>query len=559
MKVDELKNFLRLRGLKVSGKKEELAARVFVAYENNLPIKKTAEEVETEIASEYQQKLLIEDGVLIPDPLTVQDGWLSEDMGIKFWPLTLYPDIFNFLAFHPNELASSDLSDYKTSKAYNYYSQGWLSPLHFHNIEGDSKVCLLKGSCRPSQRINDTHHKLWICIAKKSGKILRAHCTCMAGLSQTCNHVAAALFRIEAASRMGLNNPSCTSLPCQWLPNNKLVKNIKIKDLKLARSDFGRRGKKRTEINSSPKKAYKANSNNNHSLSLGDIVSALNSECSETPSIINSAVTNDQVSLPKKEQQFLVNSFDDHLLAASDAEEFKRFISDIKAEEICSIEQATRGQSDNPDWFSYRKHVVTASKAHEIKTKMETANRSKTIAINFAVILEKVGGQSNISPDIPALKYGRSMEEEAVNCFSEIYKKGHKNVKIEECGLFLSRESPFIGGSPDRIVRCDCCGSFCLEVKCPYSIRYTSPVDENVRLPYLRLESNGVKLNHNHKYFTQCQVQMAATGLNYCYFFVWTAHGFHMEKLEFDAVYWSTVKDLIEQFYNYIYIPSLFN
>ncbi len=39
MKVDELKAFLRLRGLKTSGKKQELIARVFVAIENNVAVK----------------------------------------------------------------------------------------------------------------------------------------------------------------------------------------------------------------------------------------------------------------------------------------------------------------------------------------------------------------------------------------------------------------------------------------------------------------------------------------------------------------------------------------
>ena len=41
MKVEELKNFLRLHGLKVSGRKEELVARVFVAIENNVQIVQT--------------------------------------------------------------------------------------------------------------------------------------------------------------------------------------------------------------------------------------------------------------------------------------------------------------------------------------------------------------------------------------------------------------------------------------------------------------------------------------------------------------------------------------
>ena len=40
----------------------------------------------------------------------------------------------------------------------------------------------------------------------KSGKIRACHCTCMAGMGQSCNHVAAAMYRIEAAVRNGLTN-----------------------------------------------------------------------------------------------------------------------------------------------------------------------------------------------------------------------------------------------------------------------------------------------------------------------------------------------------------------
>ena len=143
MKVDELKSFLRLCGLKVTEVKDELVARVFVAIENNLPILRTAEEVQADIATEYQAKLIVDD-ILLPDPSPVVEGWLNETYGVKFWPVTLYPEIFCFLAFHPNELANSDLSDYKTSKGYSYYCQGWLSPLNFHNIDGTANIAFLK-------------------------------------------------------------------------------------------------------------------------------------------------------------------------------------------------------------------------------------------------------------------------------------------------------------------------------------------------------------------------------------------------------------------------------
>ena len=49
MNVDELKKYLRLRALKVSGRKEELVARVFAAVENNVQPVKSATEIEEEI------------------------------------------------------------------------------------------------------------------------------------------------------------------------------------------------------------------------------------------------------------------------------------------------------------------------------------------------------------------------------------------------------------------------------------------------------------------------------------------------------------------------------
>ena len=243
MKVEELKEFLRLRGLAVHGHKEELVARVFVAHENNVPLVKSAEEVEQEIAAEYRDKLVIDDEEL-PDPFHLQDGWVNEDDGASLWLTTLYPDIFHFLSFHPSEQKNEDLSDYKTSKGYSYYITGWLNPLFYHAISDQSKFCFLKTTCRPSQRISDVPHKLWVCLLKTNGRVIKAHCSCMAGMSQTCNHIAAALFRIESAVRLGLNNPSCTSKANTWLPCNRKIAPIKIKNLKLTRGDFGQRGKK---------------------------------------------------------------------------------------------------------------------------------------------------------------------------------------------------------------------------------------------------------------------------------------------------------------------------
>ena len=65
----------------------------------------------------------------------------------------------------------------------------------------------------------------------------------MAGMGETCNHVAAAIYCVEAAVRIGLTNPASTSNANEWLLNRKTVEPKKIKNLDFSR-DFCQRRKK---------------------------------------------------------------------------------------------------------------------------------------------------------------------------------------------------------------------------------------------------------------------------------------------------------------------------
>ena len=103
------------------------------------------------------------------------------------------------------------------------------------------------------------------------------------------------------------------------------------------------------------------------------------------------------------------------------------------------------------------------------------------------------------------------MEINAAEMLLIFYRQKHKNVKVEECGIFLCKDIPFVGGSIYRIVYCACCGNSCMEVKCPYSISHLSPTDVDVKLPYLKtVDSMTTSLNRNHTYCIYIQVQMAA-------------------------------------------------
>ena len=245
MKVDELKHFLKIRNLKSTGKKEALVARVFVALENNVKPVPTAEMLEKTVKAEYKSKL---EELGITDPWEIKDGWLSEESGIHSWPMVTYGNIFNFLMFFPSELGSADLNDYKTSKAYSYFKSGWLGQIKYHTISSNSAICLMKSDCIPFKNFNDKEdnfHKIWVCVNKESGCIKGAHCTCMQGALETCNHVAALLFRVEAAVTTGLTNPSCTSKPCEWLPKRQKLKPMKLDDIDFSRDTFSKNKKKR--------------------------------------------------------------------------------------------------------------------------------------------------------------------------------------------------------------------------------------------------------------------------------------------------------------------------
>ena len=61
LNMEELKNYLKIRGLKLTGRKKELVARVFNAQENDVKPVKTAVEVEAVLKNEYSKKLVVDD------------------------------------------------------------------------------------------------------------------------------------------------------------------------------------------------------------------------------------------------------------------------------------------------------------------------------------------------------------------------------------------------------------------------------------------------------------------------------------------------------------------
>lgn len=164
--------------------------------------------------------------------------------------------------------------------------------------------------------------------------------------------------------------------------------------------------------------------------------------------------------------------------------------------EAKNIFQATTKQSLCPRWYLERKKRITASTAHRI-----VKARSSATALKYF---------SGSTPENNYLKYGREMEPIALQKFIEI-----TNFDVVASGLVISRNQPWLCGTPDGIFL-DSNGKLCcLEIKCPYNSRISPEIEAN----YILSRSS---LKKTHQYFTQVQLQMYLTNSQNCHLFVFS-------------------------------------
>ena len=113
------------------------------------------------------------------------------------------------------------------------------------------RAVIVAGNVRHSQSVSSAPLRPWV-AAEADGRIVCAHCTCMAVLGEACSHIAALLFWLEDNNRL-LADPSCTSVPCQWsAPTMQNADYRRIKDIDFASPEFKmNHGAKKKELQTS--------------------------------------------------------------------------------------------------------------------------------------------------------------------------------------------------------------------------------------------------------------------------------------------------------------------
>ena len=214
MGVNNLQDYLTIRGISVSGyRKAELVARAFSAAEMGLPIVLTSEE-QTKLLKEDYRKRLVEHN--LPDPNLISSECKVDDL--TSWPPMTLGNIFEYI-LNVRDFNTEYIGKYKDQKAYSYFDK-WICRGKILTYQTNN-CYILYCNVRASMSIHE-EKELWV-ATKPEGKILTAWCSCMAGASRCCNHVIAALYKLEYANTNGYCTPACTSVPCGWNKSTKTI------------------------------------------------------------------------------------------------------------------------------------------------------------------------------------------------------------------------------------------------------------------------------------------------------------------------------------------------
>ena len=86
-------------------------------------------------------------------------------------------------------------------------------------------------------------------------------------------------------------------------------------------------------------------------------------------------------------------------------------------------------------------------------------------------------------------------------------------------------------------------------------MRSEAPGPDNLK--YLECRDGKNTIKKGHEYYYQMQTQMGVCDCDYCDIFVYSSHGFHLERISFDSDFWKSVLLSITNFWKLYIAPEL--
>lgn len=133
----------------------------------------------------------------------------------------------------------------------------------------------------------------------------------------------------------------------------------------------------------------------------------------------------------------------------------------------------------------------------------------------------------------------------------------HQHFTLKATGLWICQDHPYIGVTPDALSFYSCHGTGCVEVKCPFSVREEVLADQNQTNFCLETSDGKLSLKKNRRYWTQFQVQLHVTGLDFAHFVVGTTKDINIEKIDKDLQFFELQFPKVTEFFKYAILSEL--
>ena len=216
------------------------------------------------------------------------------------------------------------------------------------------------------------------------------------------------------------------------------------------------------------------------------------------------------------------------------------------ARAIKRISFRTQEQAKSAAWFVYRKSIISGTLAKTVL--LQSIKDEVNLKLNNRLLRTFPG---RFKTD--AMQYGIDHEQEGLRVFLNAYKKEHVNARITSRGLTLHKDFPFIGGSPDGVLSCDCHGESILEVKSPYRLADTGIAGWRI-LEYLDQEQ---KLRKTHSHYHQIHLYLGIFELKKAFFIVYAKEQVISQVIDFDQEFFKYQINHLRQYYTKHYLPTI--
>lgn len=222
----------------------------------------------------------------------------------------------------------------------------------------------------------------------------------------------------------------------------------------------------------------------------------------------------------------------------------------VDESEIEKIEIDTRGQSDNPKWFEHRFGRVTASRCHRVACPHKSSTSPSKIikeVLNYNPCVQTKAMWEGIKNEkLAVTEYVKKMQED-----------GHCDLKVEDCGFFVSKHHGFIGASPDGLVTDPSIENplGVIEVK---NITVKDSEDLSIALVRKSICKKDGMVNKRHMYYYQMQQQLYVVNRTWCDFVVRGSNGeLYCKRVPYDPTWWIEKLANLESFYDSYILPEL--